>query len=201
MSALTTMALCLAVCVAFIETAPALAKEDAVTTSEEKLLQAAYDGNLEVVRHLISHGVNVNCRGNGSQTPLLNACFQNHTEVAFFLLDRGAKATVQNSRGDSSALNATASNNLPLLKRLVEAGADINKADTQKGSTPLIIAARHNYRRVIKFLLHRHEIDVLTRDFYGADALHYILANGDAETIGWVRDAVKNARLKSARRD
>ena len=195
------MALCLAVCVAFIETAPALAKEDAVTTSEEKLLQAAYDGNLEVVRHLISHGVNVNCRGNGSQTPLLNACFQNHTEVAFFLLDRGAKATVQNSRGDSSALSATASNNLPLLKRLVEAGADINKADTQKGSTPLIIAARHNYRRVIKFLLHRHEIDVLTRDFYGADALHYILANGDAETIGWVRDAVKNARLKSARRD
>lgn len=195
------MALCLAVCVACVETSPALAKEEAVTVSEEKLLQAAYDGNLEVVRHLISNGVNVNCRGNGSQTPLLHACFQNRTEVAFFLLDHGAKASVQNSRGDSPVIDATARNNLPLLKRLIRAGADINKAENQKGSTALMIATRHNYRDVLKYLLQRREIDSLARDFYGADALHYILTNGDAETIGWVRDAVKNARLKSARRD
>ena len=193
------MALSLVVCIAFGETSPALAKGEAVTAAEEKLLQAAYDGNLEIVRQLVSSGVNINCRGNGSQTALLHASFQSHNDVAFFLLDHNAKADVQNSRGDTPVIDAAASNNLPLLKRLVDAGADINKAENQKGRTALMLASRHNYRGVIEYLLHRHKIHVLTRDFYGANALHYALENGDAETIGWVRVATNKARSKSVR--
>jgi ankyrin repeat protein len=65
----------------------------------DNLFVAAGVGGLDVVKDLLSHGIDINMRFRGYGTALHAAAGMNQKEVVAFLLERGADATLHNTWG------------------------------------------------------------------------------------------------------
>ena len=89
---------------------------------EDPLLQAAYQGHLDVVKQLVRAGVDIN-RAKG-WTPLGYAAYQGHLEVADYLLDQGADVNVAMNNGTTPLMLAARNGHLPLVKLLLDYKAD-----------------------------------------------------------------------------
>ena len=72
-----------------------------VPEQESALLQAATDGNLELVEALINAGAPMECADYRGQTPLLLAVWGNHYTTTVFLLDHGANVHVEDQYGNT----------------------------------------------------------------------------------------------------
>jgi ankyrin repeat protein len=62
------------------------------------LSDAAFRGNLEIVKLLLDRGANVNATNRDGNTPLIGAAFMCRTEVVRLLLDKGASPLKKNNR-------------------------------------------------------------------------------------------------------
>ena len=72
-----------------------------VTERESALLQAATDGNLELVEMLIDAGTQIECTDYRGRTPLLLAVWAGHFTTSVFLLDHGADVLVEDQYGNT----------------------------------------------------------------------------------------------------
>lgn len=157
------------------------------------MIEAAGRGDLKTVQRLLSEGVSVNCRWNVTygDTPLCMAATEKQNKIAIFLVEHGADVNLADVRGCTPLSWAAALNNPVLLKVLIKAGADINVQDSDKRSTALILAARHNYKEIMRILLEQPNIVVRRWDAYGNKALDYAERAEDSESIRMLQDAEK----------
>jgi len=70
--------------------------------ADQRLLDAALDGNLSGVRSALDAGANVNARNDHHQTPLMIASVSGNLEVVKYLVERGADITLQDRDGDTA---------------------------------------------------------------------------------------------------
>ena len=137
------------------------------------LLWSVHD--LSKVRLLVQKGANVNARSNAGKLPLLLAASYSHnTEAVKFLLDSGADLHGLDARGAGALFFATQGGDLDTMRLLLDKGLDVNAGTTsgfteihfsffapptgdatQKGYTPLIVAAFNNDLAAAKLLLDR----------------------------------------------
>jgi YVTN family beta-propeller protein len=71
-------------------------------TGSTPLGDAAFHGNLEIVKLLIDQGADVNATNRDGNTPLIVAAFMCRTEVVQYLLERGASLNHKNDRGETA---------------------------------------------------------------------------------------------------
>lgn len=71
------------------------------STGSTPLSDAAFRGNLEIVKLLLDRGANVNATNRDGNTALISAAFMCRTEVVRLLLDKGASTSHKNSRGET----------------------------------------------------------------------------------------------------
>ena len=71
-------------------------------TGSTPLGDAAFHGNLEIVKLLIDQGADVNATNRDGNTPLIVAAFMCRTEIVQYLLKNGASLTHKNNRGDTA---------------------------------------------------------------------------------------------------
>lgn len=71
-------------------------------TGSTPLGDAAFHGNLEIVKLLIDQGADLNATNRDGSTPLIVAAFMCRTEVVQYLLKNGASLTHKNNRGDTA---------------------------------------------------------------------------------------------------
>jgi DNA-binding beta-propeller fold protein YncE len=71
-------------------------------TGSTPLGDAAFHGNLEIVKLLIDQGADVNATNRDGNTPLIVAAFMCRTEVVQYLLKNGGSLTHKNTRGDTA---------------------------------------------------------------------------------------------------
>jgi ankyrin repeat protein len=71
-------------------------------TGSTPLGDAAFHGNLEIVKLLIDQGADVNATNRDGNTPLIVAAFMCRTEVVQYLLQNGASLTHKNNLGDTA---------------------------------------------------------------------------------------------------
>jgi ankyrin repeat protein len=91
---------------------------------------AAYTGNMNIVKYLVENGAKLDMPVNGDGNPLMQAFRRNHPEVVRYLLDKGA--TVRGVTGDQGKVPihyAAGSGDLDLVKILIGKGADIKARD------------------------------------------------------------------------
>ncbi|MFT5239721.1 MAG: hypothetical protein ACI9X0_000686 [Kiritimatiellia bacterium] len=105
------------------------------------IIQAAYDGDVDVVEKLIDEGADVNAlTGEKGWTALLYACKKGSDEVADLLLKAGAKMNYQLPwRQYSPLMLAVDSGNTNVVYLLLKSGADPNLKDMY-GTTALMRA-------------------------------------------------------------
>ncbi|NIT55882.1 MAG: hypothetical protein GWN00_06500, partial [Aliifodinibius sp.] len=132
------------------------------------LMQASYNGNLELVNLLLSQDANINMQISQERfgyftpgdCPILLAASAGHTQVAKTLLNAGADVNSANQYGYTPIINAAFTGNLSLVKLLIERGADVNGAITHdhilsvnEGDTPLRFAVERGVIEVVRELI------------------------------------------------
>mmetsp|Transcript_17121 Transcript_17121/g.23736 ORF Transcript_17121/g.23736 Transcript_17121/m.23736 type:complete len:379 (+) Transcript_17121:518-1654(+) len=118
------------------------------------LLFATKKKNVEIARHLIENGANVDASKDNLATPLICAAFDDDTPMIELLLDHGAKinfASDQSPCCKPPLLMACEEGNLDSVEILLKRGAfpDVE----HRRQTPLFFAVARGHHRMISLLL------------------------------------------------
>ena len=146
------------------------------------LHSASFRGRLQVVRHLIRHGVDVNVRNTENSTSFLFASREGHCDVVQYLLDHGADLESRDKWHNSPLTMAAYFGHVEVVRLLLEHNADVNSQD-QDGYTPLhdtmdndrFIADRS---QIVQLLL-KHGANANARDHKRRTPLHLVSARSD----------------------
>lgn len=84
------------------------------------LMLAAYNGNLECVKLLISFGAIVDKKNDRGQTPLAGVCFKGYLEIVKLLVKAGANIYENNGLGTTPIMFASMFGNYDIVKYLNE---------------------------------------------------------------------------------
>jgi ankyrin repeat protein len=116
------------------------------------LHSASFEGHIQVVRYLLRHGVDVNVRNSGNDTPLLLASWKGHCDVVQCLLDRGADVDLLDYQRNTPLILAAYCGHVGAVQLLLEHHADVN-SQNDGGRMPL-----HNAIRCDRFKADRPQI-------------------------------------------
>ena len=117
------------------------------------LIQAARDGDIEVVKQHLAAGTDVNTKDDHEYTPLHWAAMEGRREVAELLISQGANVNAKNKVG-STPLHIAAYMKFDLAELLIAKGATINVTD-DVSRTPLDDAIEGD-KKEIADLLRKH---------------------------------------------
>ena len=114
------------------------------------LHNAAFYGHVSVARALLQAGADKDAKTKDGETPLHSTSRRGQTAIAAMLIEAGADV---DARADEmTPLHfAALTNSVQVVELLVKAGADVN-ANTEKGITPLRIAAGSRHTSVVDIL-------------------------------------------------
>jgi cytohesin len=98
---------------------------------------AAFDGNIEVVKQHLAAGTDVNAKAEGRATPLMDAARKGHKEIVELLIAKGADVNAKAGDAGSTPLHwAVQQSHNEIVQLLIAKGADVN-AKHGDGETPL----------------------------------------------------------------
>ena len=103
------------------------------------LHSAAFNGEIEIVKTLISNGARVYAIDNEGRTPLHIVAFNGDKKIAKILISKGANVNSQDKYGETPLHSAAFNGEIEIVKTLISNGADVN-VKNKEGKTPLHIA-------------------------------------------------------------
>jgi hypothetical protein len=118
---------------------------------ESRIVNAADQGNLAIVKALLNEGSSLNERGSFETTALHRAVFQNHKEIVDFLIQQGADIDLKDIGGATPLHIAARRGNIEMVKTLIRNGAKIDPEDND-GYTPLHRAVLNDRTALALFL-------------------------------------------------
>ena len=120
------------------------------------LLQwASANGDLEIVRLLVSKGADPNLRDMYGNTALHNACYNGHLDVVLFLASNGSDLEARDNKGVRPLHAACEEGHLEVAKVLIDRhNVDVN-ALSYDGKTPTRICTMKGHHAVMQYLWSR----------------------------------------------
>ncbi|PIK60415.1 putative ankyrin repeat and KH domain-containing protein mask [Apostichopus japonicus] len=151
-------ALTLACCGGFLEVAKFLieVEADIELGCSTPLMEASQEGQVELVKFLLSKGANVHATTATGDTALTYACENGHTEVASYLLDAGADLEHESEGGRTPLMKAARAGHFCSVRFLISKGADVNRATTNNDHTVLSLACAGGHLSVVELLLNHN---------------------------------------------
>lgn len=143
---------------------------------EQRLLNAAWEGDAPEVANLLDQGVPVDVRGADGWTPLHRAVWFDHTQTIGLLLDRGATVNATDAEQGTPLHRAALRGTVDTIRLLIGRGADI-EARAHQGWSPLHQAACWNHIDAILELI-EHGADIESEDHEGKTPLRAAIENG-----------------------
>jgi ankyrin repeat protein len=161
------------------------------------LHEAAFDGNIELVKSLVSSGADVNTQNNWGWTPLYTAAAIGHRDIVSFLIVKGANVDTPSELGMTPLHFAVSNDRTDIAKLLIEKGADCSVRD-KTGMTPLYTTITRGYIDSARLLIDKGA-DVNGKGMWGQTLLHTAAAYGhiDIVTLLIDRGADVNATNRS----
>jgi ankyrin repeat protein len=114
------------------------------TTKRDSQYEDALERKVEVIRVLISEGVDIHAIDQFGETPLHYAAGHRNTYVAEVLISNGADVNTKNNNGETPLHSATFWGYQNMVELLMASGADIT-AKNSKGQTAVDIATQQDY--------------------------------------------------------
>ncbi|NXX10368.1 ANKR6 protein, partial [Podargus strigoides] len=171
-----------------------MSQQDAVAVLSERLLIAAYKGQVENVVQLINKGAKVAVTKHG-RTPLHLAAHKGHLHVVQVLLKAGCDLDIQDD-GDQTALHrAAVVGNTDVIAALIQEGCALDRQD-KDGNTALHEACWHGFSQSAKVLV-KAGANVLAKNKAGNTPLHLACQNSHSQStrvllLGGSRADLKN---------
>jgi ankyrin repeat protein/tetratricopeptide (TPR) repeat protein len=124
-----------------------------VDPEPNQLVHAAGNGNLEMLRLLLEHGMDINAHGTfglGNETPLGTAAENGHHLVVEFLLERGADPQATGGDGTTVLMAAAKGGQVELARRFLDLGVDLHART--RSFEPTVADSAENARRAARGL-------------------------------------------------
>jgi len=144
-------------------------KED--DSQAKTLYEAAADGDIELVKSLISSGSDVNAPNDWGWTPLYVAAAIGNRDIVDLLIAKGADVNAPNKLSETPLHLAVSNGHRDIVELLIKNGADFRAAD-EDGVTPLHTAAEQGYIDIVTLLIDKG-VDVDAKDKWIWTPLHY----------------------------
>jgi ankyrin repeat protein len=116
------------------------------------LMRAALNGDLEVMKVLLTDGADVNERNAEGRTALMFAAANSQTEAAKALLDHDADVNLVANDGGTALILAASAGDIELIRLLLSKGADPSRRYVQDERTALSLAREKNYEEIAQLL-------------------------------------------------
>ncbi|KAM8809919.1 ankyrin repeat domain-containing protein 6 [Eudromia elegans] len=171
-----------------------MSQQDVVALLSERLLVAAYKGQVDNVVQLINRGAKVAVTKHG-RTPLHLAAHKGHLHVVQILLKAGCDLDIQDD-GDQTALHrAAVVGNTDVIATLIQEGCALDRQD-KDGNTALHEASWHGFSHSARLLV-KAGANVLARNKAGNTPLHLACQNSHSQStrillLGGSRADLKN---------
>ncbi|NXU56756.1 ANKR6 protein, partial [Turnix velox] len=171
-----------------------MSQQDVVAVLSERLLVAAYKGQVENVVQLINRGAKVAVTKHG-RTPLHLAAHKGHLQVVQVLLKAGCDLDIQDD-GEQTALHrAAVVGNTDVIAALIQDGCALDRQD-KDGNTALHEACWHGFSQSAKVLV-KAGANVLAKNKAGNTPLHLACQNSHSQStrvllLGGSRADLKN---------
>ena len=155
-------------------------------------------GRVDIVRILVNHKANVNARTDSGDTPLTLAARDGHDNVVHALLsDSQCLVDAKGQDGYTALYYSCIYRHVDIVRILINHKANVN-ARTDSGDTPLTLAARNGYYKLVHVLLSDFQCPVDAKGQDGYNALHYSCRYGYADIA---RKLVKHKANVNAKTD
>ncbi len=118
-----------------------------------KLIEAAYQGDLVMVEHLLSSGADVHARDGWNSSAIMYAASGGHFEILKRLLAAGAHVDERSRMHLTPLMWAARNGHLLNVKYLLEKGADVSAVD-RDGKTAIDLARDQGRTEIVNFLDH-----------------------------------------------
>ncbi|TGO14098.1 hypothetical protein BTUL_0058g00230 [Botrytis tulipae] len=127
------------------------------------LQKAVVCGHANIVKLLLKHGAEIDCRDSSNRTPLTIAFDFKQYKVAELLLEEGAEVNVKTVFDNTPLMEASLAGRLDMVKLLLKKGAEIDYRG-QHNRTPLMNAVLYGQENVVDLLL-ENDAEVNCVDF------------------------------------
>ena len=120
------------------------------------LLFAVYKGHKDIVELLLENGAELGLKGRQKWGLLHEAVYEGHKDVAEFLIKKGLDPDQRDYSGKTPlhVIIYWKRERVDIVRLLLDSGADVN-AVTDRGSTPLHLAAACGFEKCVALLLER----------------------------------------------
>jgi ankyrin repeat protein len=167
--------------------------ESGLTQKEQLLMDAAYEGRMDLVERLVTEGTSAGTTNATKHTPLMWAAFNGHTEIVGYLIQQGASVDARDENGRTALMYASSGPFVETVQLLLDKGADVNAKGTLEGFTALMTAAAEGQVKVVKLLL-KHGADASVKDKDNDTALSFAQQKGHPEVVEVLKGAAKAAK-------
>ena len=141
------------------------------TTLNERLLQAAENGDIGEVNELIAGGAEVNAINEDGETPLHVAAEMGDIVAIQQLITAKADVNAKDKYGKRALHLASLGGHTEIVESLIAAGADVNIVDGS-GQTPLHMAASNDHTKTVESLI-AAGADINAKDIMEKTPLHW----------------------------
>ncbi len=156
--------------------------DDGAPEASTVLLDAAYDGQAELVREALERGADPSVKGEDGRTALMLAAFDGHTDTLRVLLVGGAPVDDRDGSGRTALMYAASGPNPESVQLLLDWKAEPNLVDQEERFSALMFAAAEGQAGVVQTLLdHGSDSDLVDVD--GDTALDFAARNGHQEVV------------------
>ncbi len=142
------------------------------------LLLAKAD-KMQIIKVLISSGVDINAKNKNNFTALIFAAMAQNAEAVSFLLENNADVNIQNADGDTALICAAKDQAEEITQLLLASKADTDIQNKQ-GNTALICAVQNQRTETVKLLFaSKARINIKNNDGYTALAFAASIKNAE----------------------
>lgn len=122
------------------------------STTQDKLFNAASEGDAGMVKALLEKGADVNARNGEGDTPLILAARNGHAETVSALLESEADPDMTDAAGDTAIIIASTRGHIDTVKALIEWGACMFTESLTSGMAPLAAAEKSGHEEIAAVL-------------------------------------------------
>jgi ankyrin repeat protein len=157
---------------------------------------AVIEGNIEIVKYLVSQGADINIKDSSGKTPLQITIHEGRVELINYFLSKDADVDMKDHFNETSLHYATDRGEIEVVKLIVSHGADLNAKNNLK-ETPLFVAVKNNYLDIAEYLI-SEGAEVNIKDNSRRSPLHEAVYQGNLELVKYLisNGAYVNAKDK-----
>ncbi len=162
-----------------------------VVLANQKLLNAAIEGDLKAVQVALEEGADVNATDRNGNTPLILALWRRSNPIARLLIERGTDVNHTNNLGWDALQWAVKQNNPEIVRMLLL--HNTRMTENRKGVlnflqtynvSPLSLAIIDGNRKdITQVLASLPQENIDAQDNFGMTALHWAAARNDEQTV------------------